>query len=145
MSRFDGWLVRFIVMHGTPAAMTVRAAAKNAGIRKEVFGAALRDSKLVRADARHLGIDPDEMRAIYEWMKSGEHEQDVAESMVQSAAAVKRTPSSERYKGSKTRLGVTCPGRTTRDNLGLPINRIEHPEPEGEWHDGLNDAGCRLV
>jgi len=147
MSRFQGWLVRFIVMHGTPAALTIKVAAKHACIRPMKFAEALHDSKLVRLDAISLGIDPDEFRAVHDWMRQMQADEDVRDSMVASAAAVVRIPSSERYRGSSTRLGVTCPnpgGSRHRDNLNLPVDPIEHPEPQGEWHVGLNAAGRRI-
>lgn len=146
MSRFDGWLVRYIMMRDTPAALSIKAAAKGACTRPETFAQALHDPAMVRQDARCLGADPDEMLDIQRWVWQLESEHDVAASMLASAAA--RTPpkpSSEKYRGSVTRLGVTCPhppsGRW--DALNLPVNPIEHPEPEGEWHDGLNAAGPR--
>jgi hypothetical protein len=145
MSRFDGWLVRFIVMRGTPAELTIKAAAKGACIRPDTFSQALRDAKLVRLDAKHLGMDLDYMRAIDDWTRECEAEEQVRESMAQSVAAVKRIPSSDKYRGSKTRLGVTRPHPSNphRDHLNLPVNPIQHPEPQGEWHEGLNAAGKR--
>lgn len=145
MSRFDGWLVRFIVMRGTPAALTVKTAAKGACVRVDAFAQALRDPRLVKLDAQHLGIDLDWMRAISDWVRDREAEEEVQESLVQSAAAVTRIPPSEKYRGSSTRLGVTRPNPPSahRDHLNLPINPIEHPEPQGEWHAGLDAAGPR--
>lgn len=145
MSRFDGWLVRFIVMHDTPAALTIKKAAKSACVRTEAFAGALRDPRLVALDAKHLGMDLDYMRAITDWLRQCEADEEVRESMVQSAAAVTRTPSSEKYRGSSTWLGVTRPNPPSahRDHLNLPINPIQHPEPQGEWHAGLNAAGVK--
>lgn len=144
-SRYDGWLVRFIFMHGTPAALTIKAAAKSVGIRPDKFAKALRDPKLVRLDAEGLGFDPDAMRDIRDWVRGCEADEHVLESMVQSGASVTRTPSSDKYRGGKTRLGVTRPhpASSHRDPLNLPINPIQHPEPSGEWHEGLNAAGKR--
>ncbi|GHB95940.1 hypothetical protein [Thermomonas carbonis] len=148
MSRFDGWLTRFIMMHGTPAALTIKAAAKLAGIRSEAFAQALHDSKLVRIDALYLGIDPDEWFAMIDWRRQMDADDDVEESMVASAAArAAPKPSSDklRHSGSARRLGVTRPhpANQHRDELNLPINPIEHPEPQGEWHAGLDRAGTR--
>lgn len=151
MSRFDGWLVRYIMVSGTPAAMSIRVAAREATVRPLTFADALRDQKLVRADAVHLGMDPDAWRSVREWTRSLEAEAEVRESMVASGqtatdhngAGIRRIPESGKYKGSFTRLGVTCPnpgGSRHRDNLNLPIDPIEHPEPQGEWHHGLNAA-----
>lgn len=144
MSRFDGWLARFIMMHGTPAALTIKAAAKHACIRPDKFAQALHDSKLVRLDALSLGIDPDEWLALHKWMKEMQADEDEREWIVANAAAItKKKPDSDRYKGSMTRLGVTQPNppNSHRDNLNIPINPIEHPEPQGEWHAGLEAAG----
>jgi hypothetical protein len=145
VSRYDGWLIRFIVMRGTPAALTIKAAAKSACIRPDSFAQALRDPKSLREDAKHLGIDMDYMRAIDDWVRQCEADEQVQESMVQSGASVTRIPSSEKYRGSSTRLGVTCPHppNSRRDHLNIAINPIQHPEPQGEWHDGLNAAGKR--
>lgn len=152
MSRFDGWLVRYIMMHGTPAALSIRIAAKEASVRPQTFADALRDSKLVHADARFLGMEPAAWLDLRKWLAEFEAEKDRQDSMIASgatandhrSAGIRRIPDSSRYKGSVTRLGVTCPnpgGSRHRDHLNLPIDPIEHPEPQGEWHPGLNSAG----
>lgn len=143
MSRFDGWLVRYIVMHGTPAAMTIKKAAKGAGIRPGAFAQALHDPGLVRQDARHLGIDPEEMRVIDRWTKRDLAEEAVQRSMAASAAAVTPKRNSETRNNCRTLLGVTRPHRSRFDALGMPLNPIQHPEPQGEWHPGLDAAGPR--
>lgn len=144
MSRFDGWLVRYIMMQDTQARVSVTEAAKCACVRAAKFADALRDPRLVALDAKHLGIAPEDLRAVREWMESMEAEKAVAESMVASAAArTQPKPPSEKYRGGWTRLGTwrPNPGSAHRDALNIPINPIRHPEPEGEWHAGLNEAG----
>lgn len=145
MSRFDGWLVRYIMMRDTPARLTIKKASKQACVRQEAFVQALGDPKLVRLDAKWLGIDADEMRATFLWMNRAEAEQDARDSMIASAKCVTPKRNSETRHGSRTRLGVSCPNpggaRNHRDELNLPINPIPHPEPEGEWHPGLDAAG----
>lgn len=144
MSRYDGWLVRYIMMQDTQARVSITEAAKCACVRVAKFADALRDPRLVKLDAKHLGIDPDDLREVRQWISSMQAEADVAESMLTSAAS--RTvpkPASEKYKGSRTRLGAwqPNPGSAHRDALNFPINPVQHPEPEGEWHEGLNEAG----
>jgi len=147
MSRYDGWLARYIMFKGTPTALTLKDAAKGACIRPEAFADALRDPKLVRADAKHLGLDPDELRETRLWRIWLRADEDFAQSMVDSAKAVaKKAVESDKYRGSGTRLGVTRPHPTwtpRRDDLNLPINPLPHPEPKGEWHSGLDAAGGR--
>jgi len=155
MSRYDGWLVRYIMTQGTPAALSVKEAAKGACIRPEAFLKALRNAGEVRQDAKGWGFDPEALRWDRQWQEWMEAEQSEEESKVASGAStrehcgegIRRIPASHKYRGSNTQLGVTCPhpggSRSHCDNLNVPINPIHHPEPQGEWHDGLNTAGKR--
>lgn len=147
--------MRYIVTQDTAAALTIKAAAKGACIRPLEFAKALRNAEAIRVDAVDMGIDPDELRWIRQWKEQIEADDAVHESRIASGVlardfrngGIRRIPPSHKYHGSNTLLGVTCPNpggsRNHRDELGCPINTIEHPEPQGEWHNGLNECGRR--